>query len=368
MRNAVIAALPGDELTLFAPAVLSAPDVTWDAILVCADPRGGETVHEVEERWRAACRELAITPRASLRVPYLERCEYDVALVIARLAPFLADYNDVYAPSFNDDDVLRQTATRAVASLRDELLVETASAGAASLRTLPDGALLRLFDVANRHYGMRMRCGRITAHDFRAARQYVRTSGAAVRHYADVHMEYYNAALDDDNPYDFETSEYERLRFELELDVLRSLEWQSLTEVGACVGTFTERLVDAFPGRRILAYEPAARSFARLEARVGGRAELRRQSADAIRERCDLLFLASVVYYMRPIPLSLFEVPARWIVASHGKVDHQTLLDPILHSAGWRLAATRELLPRIELYSGVPLLKGGSEVAVWERT
>lgn len=365
MRNLMIVAWPGDETTRFAHAVFAGG--AWDAILVCADPQGTESAADAEEAWRCACRDLGIVPRASLRAPFLAGGAYDLARLVAQLEPHVRGYADVYAASFNDGQMLRQVVTRAAAMLLDELLIETTNAEAATMCALPAGALAKLFDVVNRHYGLRLRTGRITAGDFRPARQYVRVRSRDVRHFADVHMEYYNAQLDDDNPYDFETSEYERLRFELELEVLHLVDWHTLIEMGACIGTFTARLLDAFPGRRIIAYEPAGQSFARLQTRAGGRAELRRESAADVRETCDLLLLSSVVYYLRPIPLSLFDASTRWLVASHGRWDHEVLLDPILRSTGWRRVVTRELLPRIELYSGVPLVKAGSEVVVWER-
>ena len=367
MRNVLIAGLPGDEATLFAPAVLSrAREDTWDAILFCADPLGDQTIEEAETEWRAACEELGVRPRLSLRAPAAEE-GYDFAALAARLRPVLGDYDAVYTPSFNSDSGPRQKAACAAAAACDALIVETASTDASTLRTLPDGGLLRLFDVVNRHYGLRLRAEKIVAGDFRAARQYRRIEAAEILHFAQSFLERFNPLLDDDNPFDFETSDYEQRRFALEIEVLQSLPWTKLVEIGACTGTFTERLVNAFPERKICAIEPVEKSFARLRTRIGGRAELRRELAADVRETCDLLFLSSVVYYMRPIPHSLFDLSSRWLVASHGKIDHELLLDPLLHSSGWKRIARRELLPRIEMASCVPQVKGGTEVAAWER-
>ena len=366
MSPLLVCALPGDEAVLFGNAVLAQPG-HWEAVLGCADPVDEQSPAEAEEWWRTACLALGVTPRACLGLPLLADGNYDREVLRERAQAHAGDHAVIYVPDIEDSCGLRRALAAAFAGLREEVLMEAATGVGTGPCAVDAAGHQLLVEILNQHYPQRLRQGRLGVRDLRGVRQYRRLPGEAVTRFSREFLSWQMSDVRGENPWDLETSAYEQARFAVELGVLRSLPWRRMIEVGACVGTFTQCLADAFPDREIRAYEPNEALFGRLQQRLGGRVEVRRGGAEDVREPCDLLYVSSVLYYLPRFPLKLLDVPARWLVVSHLRSYHDETLSPALRSAGWSRVERQELAPRIEDFCGIPVLKDGTEVAVWQR-
>jgi hypothetical protein len=304
-----------------------------------------------------------------LGLPLLPEGEhYPLPVLRQRLAPYFNGKVRAYVPDIEDECALRCAVAVAAASLNEEVMMESLSGVGTEACATCEAGLRRLTELANRCYSSRLRVGRLGRSDLRGTRQYRLMRGSHMTRYSREFLSWRVADVDCDNPWDFETSEYERVRFDLELEVLRSLPWTSMVEVGACTGTFTERLVNVFPERELHAYEPNPALFARLKQRLGHRVRLHQAGAEEVEGRCDLLFVSSVLYYLPRFPLGLLDIPERWLVLSHRRLYHDETISPIMRSAGWTCVERRELPPRVENFCEIPILRDGTEVAVWMRS
>jgi hypothetical protein len=364
MKRLAVCAYPGDETTLFGNAILSGAD-DWSAILGSCDEVDGATGVQAFEQWRHACADLGVQAVGCLFLPGTTS-DYDVQLLRDMIRPLAVACDEVFIPSVEDNLPLRRALSVAFAQEYNCLRME--SAFGEYICTVDTAGYERLVLVLNHHYATRLRVGRIDLHDLRGTRHYRVISGDDLVRFEKDFLSMETSCADPCNPWDIGVSEYERTRHALELDVLRRLSWSSLIEVGACTGIFTEKLANAFPERNIVAYEPARQLHAELARRIGDKVEVVNGPIDSISGQPDLLLISSVLYYLDNFPSRILHIPRRWLVLSHLRTYHDAKITPLLLSAGWMCVSRDELPPRIERFRTIPVLKDGTEVAVWERT
>lgn len=360
-------AWPGDEITLFGNAVLRA-EAEWHAVLVCADPVDGQTRHEAEECWRESCRALGILPVAALGYPRFRKDQPGVETLTAAISAHVGGYDGIYVPDIQGSSALRRNLCAATGALTNELWMEADTCGGGRVYAIAEAEFAHMIDTVNRCYPQRLRVGRLRVSHLRGARQYRLVRGADMVRFARQFLNWEISGVSDDDPWDLESSAYEQDRYALELEVLKIFPWQSLVEVGGCIGSFTARLQQTFPERHIRVYEPNPHLYSRLHERLGGVVETVHGGAEDVRGECDVLFVSSVLYYLNEFPLRLLQIPRDRLVFSHLRQYHDTTLNPLLRSAGWECEARMELPPRIEQFCGISVRKDGTEAAVWRRT
>lgn len=366
MAHLIVCRSPGDEAAVFGGLVLARPEQTFHAVAVFAHPlRQGHS--EGEAVLRKAAAELGI--RHIRLLPFAHR-EGDAVPpeAIAELLPPLDDYERVYTHPVQDPDPLARRVAAAVGSRGKEVWTVAAGGEIDEIVQSPPAAFVRRLDILNRHYPDLLETDRILPRKLRTVDLFQRVDGASLYRYFRGYLSWHPGAFDYSRPWDLETSPYEKERYDAELDVLSRLPWRTMIEVGACEGAFTERLIERFPDRRIVAWEPDPWFFRTLEGRVGGRVEVRRGDCEAAGgEECDLLFASSLIYYCPRLPYPMLETPARHVVVSHAPRYHREILDPAFLARGFVCTGRETVPPRLEPMEGLLEVRYGTEIAVWQR-
>jgi predicted TPR repeat methyltransferase len=104
---------------------------------------------------------------------------------------------------------------------------------------------------------------------------------------------------DSDDPWDFETSEYERNKYARTLAVLGERTFRRALEAGASIGVFTEMLADRCD--ELLAVDVSERAVATARRRLSGREHVRVERRTLPEEMpdgpFDLIVASEVLYY-----------------------------------------------------------------------
>ncbi|MFC1857778.1 hypothetical protein ACFL9U_07065 [Thermodesulfobacteriota bacterium] len=282
------------------------------------------------------------------------------------MKPFLGAYDRVYIPDVEDHSRLRGIVSFSVAKHSDVVWMATDSGVPTEYFVLDEKSHGFLVDVLNQHYRARLLFGKVNAHDLRGVRQYRLLPGKDVFRFAHQWLSFNTSNIKDDNPWDVETSVYDKQRHQVELDVLRRLEWTTMAELGGCVGTFSTRLVEAFPERSISIYEPNEHFVGILSNRLGDHVTVIRGGVDEICDSYDLVFASAVLYYFRRFPYRLLRFVRKYLVTSHIRSYHEEVIQPVLATAGWRVAFEAEMLPEIEVSCSIPMLKEDATIIAWE--
>lgn len=367
MAGLIVCRSPGDEAALFGALPLARPEETFDLLAVFAHPL--RPAHgEGEGALRRAAAELGI--RNVRLLPFAHREEDGVAPeTIAAHLPELDKYERIYTHPVQNPRPLARRVAAAVGLRRSEVWTAAAGGAVDEIVQLPPAAFARRLDILNRHYPDLLEADLVSPRELRSVDLFQKVAGRSLYRYYRGYLAWRPDAFDYSQPWDLETSPYERERYDAELEVLSRLPWRSLTEVGACEGAFTERLIERFPGRRIVAYEPDRYFLRTLRRRVGGRAEVREGDCEAAgREPCDLLFVSSLIYYCPHLPYGMLETPAEHVVVSHAPRYHREILDPAFLARGFVRTARESVPPRIEAMEGLLEVRYGTEIAVWRRT
>lgn len=102
------------------------------------------------------------------------------------------------------------------------------------------------------------------------------------------------------DPWGFETSEYERRKYERTLEVLKGRRYRRALEVGASIGVFTEKLAPLCD--ELLGVDVSEKAIAvareRLAAYPHVRIELRELPEEMPEGRFDLIVASEVLYYL----------------------------------------------------------------------
>jgi hypothetical protein len=171
--------------------------------------------------------------------------------------------------------------------------------------------------------------------------------------------------IDASDPWYLGSSDYEEARYRLELSVLSNLHWTSLVEIGACVGAFTLRLIELFPGRQITACEPYEPFVNALRIRLGQRARVIHRGADETVPQADVIFASSCLYYARPFPIKLLRIRAKYYVFSHCHRYQKGVIEPCMTALNYELLSEEELPARVEAAYDLADVKDGTVVQVW---
>jgi predicted TPR repeat methyltransferase len=101
------------------------------------------------------------------------------------------------------------------------------------------------------------------------------------------------------DPWDFETSEYERKKYERTLEVLGGRRFERALEAGASIGVFTEMLADRCD--QLLAVDVSERAVAKARKRLSDREHVRVERRTLPEEMphgpFDLIVASEVLYY-----------------------------------------------------------------------
>ena len=101
------------------------------------------------------------------------------------------------------------------------------------------------------------------------------------------------------DPWDFETSEYERKKYERTLEVLGGRRFERALEAGASIGVFTEMLADRCD--ELLAVDVSERAVAKARKRLSDREHVRVERRTLPEEMphgpFDLIVASEVLYY-----------------------------------------------------------------------
>jgi predicted TPR repeat methyltransferase len=102
-----------------------------------------------------------------------------------------------------------------------------------------------------------------------------------------------------DDPWNFETSEYERKKYERTLEALGGRRFRRALEAGASIGVFTEMLADRCD--ELLAVDVSERAVAEARRRLSGREHVRVERRTLPEEMSqgpfDLIVASEVLYY-----------------------------------------------------------------------
>jgi len=367
MANLIVCCFPGDEIALFGNALLANKDASWKTLLVCPDPVAGQSYEQAAGSWRRSCLELGAEPLGSLNLPSLPTKQYDWAELSGMIRPFLKSCEKVYVPDIEDVSFLRRMVSFSVARHAESVWMEAVGGVGEAVCTLDRSQIYRLIGIANRHYPLRLREKRLATRDFRGVRQYRFLSGKTAHRFAHQWLSVNTPDIVDDDPWDLENSVYEQERHRLELAALQELDWHTMVEIGGCVGAFTRRLVEAFPERDICVYEPNAHFAEVLSQRLGHRVRVVPGGVADLAESFDLVFASSVLYYLKRFPLMLLDKAKRYFVTSHIRCYHEEIIGPVFSAAGWNTRYEHELLPAIEDFCSIPIIREGASIVVWER-
>jgi predicted TPR repeat methyltransferase len=136
-----------------------------------------------------------------------------------------------------------------------------------------------------------------------------------------------------EDPWDFETSEYERNKYGRTLEVLGELRFERALEAGASIGVFTEMLADRCD--ELLAVDVSERAVAAARERLAGRRHVRVERRTLPEEMpdgpFDLIVASEVLYYFtREVMLATlraFEremIPGGALLAVHWRRETRT--------------------------------------------
>jgi predicted TPR repeat methyltransferase len=136
-----------------------------------------------------------------------------------------------------------------------------------------------------------------------------------------------------EDPWDFETSEYERNKYGRTLEVLGELRFERALEAGASIGVFTEMLADRCD--ELLAVDVSERAVAAARERLAGRRHVRIERRTLPEEMpdgpFDLIVASEVLYYFtREVMLATlraFEremIPGGALLAVHWRRETRT--------------------------------------------
>ena len=367
MANLIVCCFPGDEITIFGNAILAQRDAHWKALLVCPDPVTGQSYEQARDTWHASCRELGVEPSESLNLPSLPTKQYDWAELSRRIQPFLKSYERVYVPDLEDVSLVRRMVTFSAARHLESVWMESGCGVGDEVGAVDGPQLNGLIGIANHHYPLRLREKRLVTRDFRGIRQYRFLSGKTVHRFAHQWLSMNTPDIVDDDPWDLESSPYEQERHRLERTALQKLDWDSMVEIGGCGGAFSEQLADAFPDKDICVYEPNPHFTRVLSQRLGHRVRVVQGGVEDLAGSFDLVFASSVLYYLKRFPLRLLDIAGRYFVTSHIRCYHEEVIRPVFSAAGWNMVFQEELLPAIEDFCSIPIIRDGASIVAWER-
>ncbi|OGS22110.1 MAG: hypothetical protein A3J83_03830 [Elusimicrobia bacterium RIFOXYA2_FULL_40_6] len=367
MTNLIVCAYPGDELTIFGNIILCERFVDWHSILINPDPPKGSSVSDIVKNWENSCKKLNITPVKVMNISSIQVNEKGYPDPDNFPDFDFSKYEKIYVPDIQDLLPLRSFVTAAIAKRIVSVWMESSAGPGSRFCGLSNENYNLLITNLNSFYGPQLRDRKISAKDLHGTRQYGCFRGADITRFYSQIICTDSKSVEDNNPWDISTSHYEQDRYSLELEVLGGLEWNSMIECGACTGNFTKKLFKLFPERKITAVEPNSFFAKILKKELAAGINVFQGRIEDIKISCDLLFASCVLYYCIPIPEPIFESPLKYLVTSHDKKYHDEVLCPAIKARGWKLKLEKELLPRIENFCSIPVIKDEAIIAVWEK-
>jgi hypothetical protein len=364
MTALVVCRAPGDELSEFGGLLLSRPPGQVDVVAVTGHPLRPEHEHAAAV-FRNACRAAGVRHARLLPFAHLPNDPLDLRMIADALGP-LDVYERIYTHSVQDARPLCARIPAAVALVAPTVWTSAGGGAVDEVVHCSGPQFQKRLALLAEHYPDLLEEGWVAAHGLRDIDLFQCHRGTHLSRYFRGYVDWHVGGFDYRHPWELEHSEYERLRHEAELQALRLFPWQSLVEVGACEGTFTEKLCDAFPGRRVIAFEPDPFFFTSLRQRLSGRAQLHQGDADAAGSLpSDVVFMSSAIYYLWKMPYGMLR-NARYVVASHAARYHGEL-DRVLMSQGFKTVHRATVAPRIEPMEGILEVKYGTEIKVWKK-
>jgi hypothetical protein len=391
VTNLVVVDRPGSELAHFGGLIQSRPADEWVVVSLGA-PRSltGDPRDRMCD-FRDACEMLGARP-VCVGLFHLHPDLVPVEVITSALAGF-SHCDSVYTFSLQDDDEEKQLTAAAVGRVFADVFIATATGVPDQLVRCTQEQFDMKVRVANTFYMPEASAGLLPVSDLRGVETYTRMKGADLwQFYSDVvrlpvfdvvdqfsgctspHEEERGfvrvglptSALD---PWNHETSNFEHTRYEAELDMLDAIPWETLVELGACIGTFTMRLARRFPTRRIIACEPNGTYFAKLQDRLQSESvEIIRSGFDHLPHPVDVVMASCCLYYAKPFPFDILETTANYFFFSHEERYQKGVVEPIMRSSGLELVREGIVAGRFEELYGILEFKEANVLQVWTRS
>lgn len=126
-----------------------------------------------------------------------------------------------------------------------------------------------------------------------------------------------------DDPWSFDSSDYERAKYQATLAALPRPRYRRVLEIGCSIGVLTEKLASRCD--QLVAMEPAGKALAQARARCRHLAHVAFLQAKAPDDwpdgRFDLILLSEVVYYLSPDDVARLAARVVGSLAPEGEVE-----------------------------------------------
>jgi phospholipid N-methyltransferase len=309
-----------------------------------------------------------------ISLPCCDVHHLDQQACVEQASRIVQQYDSVFAPDPTNDDLDAWITTLIAGCGGGDLWVATMNGAPDLLIALDSERWQFVIRLLNELYPQLQRARSIMPNEISSVRAYRRVSRAQVMRYNAQFLQYkeYSGSPSsllapvDDDPWDFQSSPYEQRRHNAELELLEGMAPQTIVELGACVGVFSERLHRAFPRARLIAAEPSPRFVRQLAANLGRKAEIQQVTAHEMSIECDLVVASSCFYEMNIFPFRLLR-SAKSVLTSHRAEYELAVVRPYMLSLGFSILREREVSPVFEDFCGFTVDKDGTLITLWNR-
>lgn len=380
--NLIVLSNPGDELQFFYGLISTESDQNWDVVYTYINGHDLKGNSSLKQLVINSCKELGIRkvfifPTAKTFPPL-----YSISSVAESLKK-LGCYDRIFTYSVVDEDLSKQSVSLSVLLAYD--VVYTVGIGGVSDIIIClnieqfQQKILRINLFYREQITKRKGFKSLNITDVERFQRY-KSVDLLKYYYLNYRLDVFDFSDDIDlnmptlpplnttntDPWELGTSDYEKERHDFELRILFQFEWSSLVEVGACEGFFTKKLIQSFPDKTIIATEPDTKYFVNLQKNVGDKITCLQCGINNVAEiDCDILFISSLMYYVKPFPFDILFGNYRYVIMSHNKFYHEKVLDQIMLSHGFKSIFQDDMWGMVEPMWGVLDIKEGTNIKVW---
>ncbi len=372
-RAAFVAPFPADELILFGPAILGHAKWDWTGVLIF--DRWRDFAFGKIDSWKSSCQALGVKHTCEISFPLVNESQLSLEHLIDTLQDALEGYDRVYVPDVTSDGYEAIVATAAASVGKDYIWSVTFNGVPDEVLTYTHSQWNDIISLANTNYADGIASELLLPRMLLSVRAYRCISSISIARFNAQFLNWDtplgsgkdSISPNDHDPWDLGTSEYEQMRHEAELDVLRKLEWSTLCEVGSCIGVFTEKILRRFDDKSITCIEPVHHFASKLKQKLGNQVELLIIPANEVEKEFDVVFLSSCLYYMKKWPHRIISHAGNYVVTSHRRLYEEKVVRPAMLSEGWRLYFEKEVSACFERFCELVVEKDGTLISVWTR-
>lgn len=362
-KELIVCGYSVDLLYKFGVIILAYPDTIFDVLTIYSSSEESKNCNDVN----SVCNELGINEYKNLNINDTENTQ-DIWGKLIKAFSELNNYDNVYSYNIKDTNKLNQVITAALGRNFKEINVLAGGGCVDQTITCEPSAFKKLLNMMNKYIPASIMSGYVDVLNVKNTILFNRVVGERlVRYFLSCAIWQINM-FDYGSPWELKTSCYEMKRHALELKVLENIQWDSLIEIGACEGVFTQKLRNKFPKKKIVALEPDKYFFETLSSQKINEVVLFNEDCEYIKQlSADAIFISNVLYYCKSIPDVIFNNNARYIIVSHDYAFHKNVLDNLFLSKRFRCIDEVNLEACLEDMEGTLCIKYGSNIKVWER-